>query len=236
MSRFKLDLDVDPAPSTADPDAGPVARTYPAYEAEIAARGGLDFDDLVARALRLLERDAATLAALAERAARTCWSTRRRTSTGPAPMALLLAAPANRIFLVGDDDQSIYGWRLADVRGSSASPMTRCRSCAGRPRGELPLPGAGARPGGPARRAQRAALREGHPGGAERRGSVVLAPTAADDVDRPPRSSALGPRTADAGGPRADEPRSAPGRRAASARPALPGEGPGAADRVAACR
>ena len=34
----------------------------------------------------------------------------------PLRLALLIAAPDNRIFLVGDDDQSIYGWRLADVR------------------------------------------------------------------------------------------------------------------------
>jgi hypothetical protein len=30
-------------------------------------------------------------------------------------LALLLAAPANDVFLVGDDDRTIYGWRLADV-------------------------------------------------------------------------------------------------------------------------
>ena len=31
-------------------------------------------------------------------------------------LALLLAAPANDVFLVGDDDQTVYSWRLADVR------------------------------------------------------------------------------------------------------------------------
>ena len=45
-------------------------------------------------------------------------------------LALLLAAPANRVFLVGDDDQSIYGWRLADVRRVLALDAA-CRACGG---------------------------------------------------------------------------------------------------------
>ena len=49
-------------------------------------------------------------------------------------MALLLAAPANRIFLVGDDDQSIYGWRLADVRRVLALADDLAGPAAGRPR------------------------------------------------------------------------------------------------------
>ena len=62
------DIDkAEPGAIEADSDAGPVARTYAAYEREIARRGGLDFDDLVARALRLLASHASVLAEWRER-------------------------------------------------------------------------------------------------------------------------------------------------------------------------
>ncbi len=116
ISRMKLDLDIDPAAIEADPQAGPIARTYAAYETEIARRGGLDFDDLVARSLRLLASDAAVLAAWRVRCTHLLVDEAQDLDRSQLRLALLLAAPANRIFLVGDDDQSIYGWRLADVR------------------------------------------------------------------------------------------------------------------------
>src|SRR5439155_16716900 len=90
--------------------------TYAAYAAGIQRRGGLDFDDLVARALDLLERNAEVLAAWRDRCQHLLVDEAQDLDRAQLRLALLLAAPANRIFLVGDDDQSIYGWRLADVR------------------------------------------------------------------------------------------------------------------------
>jgi len=115
LSRFKLDLDVDPASIEADPEAGPVARTFAAYEAEIRRLGGLDFDDLVARSLRLLERDAGVRELWRGRCTHLLVDEAQDLDRAQLRLALLLAAPANRIFLVGDDDQSIYGWRGAEV-------------------------------------------------------------------------------------------------------------------------
>jgi superfamily I DNA/RNA helicase len=116
FSKLKLDLGVTAAEVAADPEPGPIARTFIAYEAELASEGGLDFDDLVARSVRLLESDRATLSIWRSRCAHLLVDEAQDLDRAQLRLALLLAAPANRIFLVGDDDQSIYGWRLADVR------------------------------------------------------------------------------------------------------------------------
>jgi superfamily I DNA/RNA helicase len=113
---MKLDRGLTADEVAADESAGPVARTFVAYERAVAATGGLDFDDLVVRSLRLLETDAPALAAWRTRCTHLLVDEVQDVDRSQLRLALLLAAPANRIFLVGDDDQSIYGWRLADVR------------------------------------------------------------------------------------------------------------------------
>ena len=116
LSRLKLDLGVEASEVARDPEAGPTARAFVAYEAELAATGGLDFDDLVARALRLLKADPGLLQRWRARCAHLVVDEAQDLDRAQLRLALLLAAPANRVFFVGDDDQSIYGWRLADVR------------------------------------------------------------------------------------------------------------------------
>jgi DNA helicase II / ATP-dependent DNA helicase PcrA len=116
FSRLKLDLCVTAAQVAEDEEAGPIARAFVAYEAAIAETGGLDFDDLVARALIALEADAVVLERWRARCAQLLVDEAQDLDRAQLRLAMLLAAPSNRIFLVGDDDQSIYGWRLADVR------------------------------------------------------------------------------------------------------------------------
>jgi superfamily I DNA/RNA helicase len=116
FSRLKLDVAVTAAEVATDPEPGPIARAFLAYEAALAEAGGLDFDDLVARALRLLEARPGLLRRWRDRCAHLLVDETQDVDRSQLRLALLLAAPANRIFLVGDDDQTIYGWRLADVR------------------------------------------------------------------------------------------------------------------------
>jgi superfamily I DNA/RNA helicase len=116
ISRLKVELGVSAPDVATDPEAGPMARAFVAYEAAVAASSGLDFDDLILRAISELERDAALLARWRGRCRELLVDEVQDVDRAQLRLALLLAAPANRVFLVGDDDQSIYGWRLADVR------------------------------------------------------------------------------------------------------------------------
>ena len=116
ISRIKVELGVTAAQVAADPQAGPMARAFVDYEATITATGGLDFDDLILRAIAELERDPDLLARWRGHCQELLVDEVQDVDRSQLRLALLLAAPANRIFLVGDDDQSIYGWRLADVR------------------------------------------------------------------------------------------------------------------------
>jgi superfamily I DNA/RNA helicase len=116
ISRLKLELGVTADQVATDPAAGPTARAFVDYERAVAATGGLDFDDLVLRAIDVLSTDESLLTRWRGRCRELLVDEVQDVDRAQLRLALLLAAPANRIFLVGDDDQSIYGWRLADVR------------------------------------------------------------------------------------------------------------------------
>ena len=116
FSRLKLDIGVTAAQVGEDPEPGPIARAFLGYEGALADAGGLDFDDLVARALRLLEARPLLLQRWRARCTHLLVDETQDVDRSQLRLALILAAPENQIFLVGDDDQTIYGWRLADVR------------------------------------------------------------------------------------------------------------------------
>ncbi|HEU4671413.1 MAG TPA: UvrD-helicase domain-containing protein, partial [Candidatus Limnocylindrales bacterium] len=119
LSRLKLDRGLTLAEAEREVAAGrddAGLRAFIAYERALLDRGALDFDDLVARAIAALEADRALLERWRRRCAHLLVDEVQDVDRSQLRLALLLAAPENRIFLVGDDDQTIYGWRLADVR------------------------------------------------------------------------------------------------------------------------
>ena len=92
------------------------AQAYAGYEALLRGAHALDFDDLLLRARDVL-RDHAE--------ARAAWSARfhyvhvdeyQDTNRVQYDILRLLAGPEGRLCVVGDEDQSIYSWRGADVR------------------------------------------------------------------------------------------------------------------------
>ena len=87
-----------------------------AYRAMLDSTGAVDFDDLVVGAADALESDARLRLAWQERFTHICVDEFQDVDAAQLRLVRLLAEPQRNLFVVGDDDQTIYAWRLADVR------------------------------------------------------------------------------------------------------------------------
>jgi ATP-dependent DNA helicase UvrD/PcrA len=94
----------------------PVSDVVDAYRSLLAIRGATDFDGLLADALHTLRRDARLRRRWQERFVHVLVDEFQDVDASQVELVGLLAEPERNLFVVGDDDQTIYAWRLADVR------------------------------------------------------------------------------------------------------------------------
>jgi ATP-dependent DNA helicase UvrD/PcrA len=86
------------------------------YRAMLASTGSVDFDDLVVGAADALESDPRLRLRWQERFSHLCVDEFQDVDAAQLRLVRMLAEPQRNLFVVGDDDQTIYAWRLADVR------------------------------------------------------------------------------------------------------------------------
>jgi len=92
-----------------------VAEIYERYNAELKARNAMDFDDLISNALELLTAHSEIGEKYSQRFLHVLVDEYQDTNHAQFKLVEALAATHRNLFVVGDDDQSIYGWRGADV-------------------------------------------------------------------------------------------------------------------------
>jgi DNA helicase-2/ATP-dependent DNA helicase PcrA len=93
-----------------------VARVYRALQERLRRADAMDFDDLLVNAWILLQKNAEVLAAYQERFRYLLVDEYQDTNRAQYAIMQLLATAHRNIMVVGDDDQSIYSWRGADIR------------------------------------------------------------------------------------------------------------------------
>ncbi|HLH37965.1 MAG TPA: UvrD-helicase domain-containing protein [Bryobacteraceae bacterium] len=104
------------ARAASDPVTERLAVVYEKYEAKLRESNALDFDDLLLEAVRLLEHDAATREKLNRRYEFVMVDEYQDTNRSQYELMRLLTGERRNICVVGDEDQSIYGWRGANIR------------------------------------------------------------------------------------------------------------------------
>ncbi|MCA8922811.1 MAG: UvrD-helicase domain-containing protein [Planctomycetes bacterium] len=92
-----------------------IAKTLPKYRMLQRIRGGMDFEDLVAGAVQLLEEHPDVRAQVLGEIRYVLVDEYQDTNHAQYRLARLLAGESCNLAVCGDPDQSIYGWRGADM-------------------------------------------------------------------------------------------------------------------------
>jgi DNA helicase-2/ATP-dependent DNA helicase PcrA len=118
IGRFKCEL-TSPAEARRQPldywrERG--VKVYELYQQELEKNNALDFDDLIMLTVRLFKEHPDVLERYQERFSHILVDEYQDTNHAQYMLVNLLAQRNRSLFAVGDDDQSIYGFRQADVR------------------------------------------------------------------------------------------------------------------------
>ncbi len=92
-----------------------IAVIYKAYQERLAEAGAVDFDDMLRLAVKLLEQQEAIRRGLEERFKWLLVDEFQDTNAAQARLVRLVGGPRPNLTVVGDEDQSIYRWRGAEV-------------------------------------------------------------------------------------------------------------------------
>lgn len=93
-----------------------VATVYSGYQRQLSRNEALDFDDLIMKTIRLFERVPDALEYYQNKFQYIHVDEYQDTNKAQYTLVKLLASKFKNLCVVGDSDQSIYGWRGADIQ------------------------------------------------------------------------------------------------------------------------
>jgi DNA helicase II / ATP-dependent DNA helicase PcrA len=99
-----------------EPNSERVAHIYEVYRQELAKSNALDFDDLLLYAVRVLKASGETRERYNRRYRHILVDEYQDTNRPQYELMRMLAGSEHNVCAVGDEDQSIYSWRGADIR------------------------------------------------------------------------------------------------------------------------
>jgi len=96
--------------------AAKISKIYTLYQQKLMSSNSLDFDDLIFKTVELLNSVPEVLAYYQQKFKYILVDEYQDTNTSQYQLIRLLANKYQNLCVVGDDDQSIYGWRGANIR------------------------------------------------------------------------------------------------------------------------